>query len=81
MFTQGPEEFRVNKWITYLKSHLKKLAQWDLYESTVNDSFASYLTQMDFGKSITASHILAGARQVTRGVTEGRRPKGDRGAK
>ena len=22
---QGPEEFRLNKWITYLKSHLKNL--------------------------------------------------------
>ena len=34
-----------------------------------------------FWKSITASHILAGARNVARRVTEGRRPKGDRGTK
>ena len=32
-----------------------------------------------FWKSITASHILAGTRHVARRVTEGRRPKGDRG--
>ena len=25
-----------------------QLAQWDLNESTVNDFFASYLTQIDF---------------------------------
>ena len=25
-----------------------QLAQWDLYESTVNNFFASYLTQIDF---------------------------------
>ena len=24
------------------------IAQWDLYESIVNDFFASYLTQIDF---------------------------------
>ena len=36
---------------------------------------------IDFWKSMTASHILAGARPVARKVTEGRRPKGDRGAK
>ena len=36
---------------------------------------------IDFWKSMTASHILAGARQVARRVTEGRRPKGDRGTK
>ena len=24
MKAQGPEEFHVNKWITYLKSHLEK---------------------------------------------------------
>ena len=50
------------------------LAQWDLYKSTVNDFFAIYLTQIDsqidFWKSITASHILAGARHVARKVTE-----------
>ena len=25
VFSQGPEEFRVNKWITYLKSHLENV--------------------------------------------------------
>ena len=39
------------------------------------------LTQIDFWKSITASHILAGARHVARRVTEGRQPEGDRGTK
>ena len=32
--TQGPEEFRVNKWITYLKSHLEKCLYLSL--STIN---------------------------------------------
>ena len=36
---------------------------------------------IDFWKSMTANHILAGARQVARRVTEDRRPKGDRGTK
>ena len=31
---QGPEEFRVNKWITYLKSHLEKCLYLSL--STIN---------------------------------------------
>ena len=31
---QGPEEFRVNKWITYLKSHLEKCLYLPL--STIN---------------------------------------------
>ena len=34
-----------------------------------------------FWKSITARHILAGARHVARRVTEGRRPNVDRGTK
>ena len=32
-------------------------------------------------ENLFTSHILAGARNVARRVTEGRRPKGDRGTK
>ena len=70
----------INELLTLKNVHTCRLArlisQWDLYKSTLNDFFASYLTQIDFWKSITASHILAGARHVAQRVTGGGRPKG-----
>ena len=92
-WTQGQEEFRVNKWITYLRSHLQNVYTCRLARliSPMGSlwiyckRFLRFLSDPDrlccspFWKSITASHILAGARHVARRVTEGRRPKGDRG--
>ena len=66
----------INELLTLKNVHTCRLArlisQWDLYKSTLNDFFASYLTQIDFWKSITASHILAGARHVAQRATEAR---------
>ena len=93
--TQGPEEFRVNKWITYLSLTLKNVYTCRLARliSPMGSlwiyckRFLPFLSDPDrlcclpFWKSITASHLLAGARHVARRVTEDRRPKGNRGTK
>ena len=82
--TQGPEEFRVNKWITYLKSQLKNVYTCRLAPliSPMGSlwiyckRFLRFLSDPDrlccspFWKSITGSHILAGARHVARKATE-----------
>ena len=83
---QGPEEFRMNKWITYLKSHLKNVYTCRLSRLIslmaslwiYRKRFLRFLSDPDrlcclpFWKSITASHILAGARHVARRTTEAR---------
>ena len=80
---QGPEEFCVNKWITYLKPHLEKCLYCRLAWSISPmgslwiycKRFLRFLSDpvrlccSPFWKSITASHIVAGARHVARRAT------------
>ena len=93
--THSPEEFRVNKWNTYLSLTLKNVYTCRLARliSPMGSlwmyckRFLPFLSDPDrlccspFWKSIGASHILAGTQHVAQRMTEGRRPKGDRGTK
>ena len=92
--SQGPEEIRVNKWITFspwkINVHTCRLAR---LISPVGSlwiyckGFLCFVTDPHrlccsvFWKSITASYILVGGQQVVRRVTEDGRRKGDRSAK